>query len=205
VAPAESTEPTTSWADIAAHGYRSPRDDGREREAAAGQHSAQAGQGDGRHVEDRNAIQADNMQEPDVPSEPSEEPERKKSVQSDVTSITKAPNREEKRGEEDPMECVEVMADDTNPARDMLPPPQENQDVKMKEWDEMQKERGWQALGSGEVNRDGTQQNEERTALPASSPKRRKKMRTKSNGEQTPVRECSRTRNVPTAKNKQNN
>ena len=145
------------------------------------------------------------MQEPDVPSEPSEEPERKKSVRSDVTSITKAPNREEKRGEEDPMECVEVMADDTNPARDMLPPPQENQDVKMKEWDEMQKERGWQALGSGEVNRDGTQQNEERTALPASSPKRRKKMRTKSNGEQTPVRECSRTRNVPTAKNKQNN
>ena len=84
--------------------------------------SAQAGQGDGRHAEDRNAIQADNMQEPDVPSEPSEEPERKKSVRSDVTSITKAPNREEKRGDEDPMECVEVLADDTNPAGDMLPP-----------------------------------------------------------------------------------
>jgi hypothetical protein len=85
VAPAKSTEPTTSWADIAARGYRSPRDDGGESEASAGQHSAQAGQGDGRHAEDRNAIQADNMQEPDVPSKPSKEPERKKPVRSDVT------------------------------------------------------------------------------------------------------------------------
>jgi len=177
MAPAESTEPTTSWADIAARGYRIRRDDGGE--AAAGQHSAQAGQGAVRHAEHRNAIQADNMQEPDVPSEPSEEPERKKSVRSDVTSITKAPNREEKRGEEDPMECVEVMADDTNPAGDMLIPAQKNQDAK-KEWDETHKERGWQDLGSGEVDRDGTQQNEERTAPPASSPKR-KKMRTENN------------------------
>jgi len=172
-------------------------DDGGEREDAAGQHSAQAGHGDGRHAEDRNAIQADNMQEPNVPSEPSEESARKESVRSDVTSITKAANREEKRGEEDPMECVEVKPDGTNPAGDMLPPPQENQDAKTREWDETQKERGWQALRSGEVDRDGTQQNEERTARPASSPKRRKKMRTESSGERTPVRERSRTRNVP--------
>jgi hypothetical protein len=82
------------------------------------------------------------MQEPEVPSEPSEEPERKELVRSDVTSITKVPNREEKRGEEDPMECVEVTADDTNTAGDVLPPPQENQDAKTKTWDETQKERG---------------------------------------------------------------
>jgi len=37
VAPAESMEPTTSWADIAARGYRSPTNDGGEREAAAGE------------------------------------------------------------------------------------------------------------------------------------------------------------------------
>jgi hypothetical protein len=101
------------------------------------------------------------MQEPDVPSEPSEDPERKESFRSDVTSIKKAPNCEEKRGEDDPMECVEVMADDTIPAGDMLPPPRENQDAKTKEWDETQKKRGWQALGSEELDRDGTQQNEE--------------------------------------------
>jgi len=47
------------------------------------------------------------------------------------------------------MECVEVMAEHTNPAGDMLPPPQENHDAKTKEWDETQKERRWQALGSG--------------------------------------------------------
>ena len=73
VAPAESMVPSTSWADIAARGNRSPMDDGGEREDAAGQHSAQAGHGDGRHAEDRNAIQADNIQEPDVLWEPSEE------------------------------------------------------------------------------------------------------------------------------------
>jgi hypothetical protein len=112
------------------------------------------------------------MQEPDVPSEPSEEPERKESVRSDVTSITKAPNREEKRDEEDPMECVEVMAEDTNPAGNMLPPPRKNQDAKTKEWDETQKKRGWQVLGSGEVYRDGIQQN---PARPASSPKEERK------------------------------
>jgi hypothetical protein len=143
------------------------------------------------------------MQEPDVPSEPSEEPERKESVRSDVTSITKAPNREEKRGEEDRMKCVEVMAEDTNPVGYMLPPPRENHDAKTKEWDETQKQKGWQVFGSGEVDRNDTQQNEERTAPRASSPKRRKKMRTQSNGEGTPVSECSRTRNVPPAKNKQ--
>jgi hypothetical protein len=37
VAPAESTEPTTSWADIAARGYRSPTNDGGERKDAAGE------------------------------------------------------------------------------------------------------------------------------------------------------------------------
>jgi hypothetical protein len=36
------------------------------------------------------------------------------------------------------------------------------------------------------VDRDGTPQNEERTAPPASSPKKRKNMRTESNGERTP-------------------
>jgi hypothetical protein len=112
-------------------------------------HSAQVGQCDGRHAEDRSAIQADNIQEPDVLWEPSKEQERKESIRSDVTSTTKAPNREEKRGEEDPMQCVEVMAEHTNPAGDMLPPPQENHDAKTKEWDETQKERRWQAVGSG--------------------------------------------------------
>jgi len=57
------------------------------------------------------------------------------------------PRRE--AGRRGPMECVEVMAEHTNPAGDMLPPPQENHDAKTKEWDETQKERRWQALGSG--------------------------------------------------------
>jgi hypothetical protein len=105
-APTESTEPT-SWADIAARGYRSQRDDSGEREEAARQNRSQAEQENGRHTEDRTVIQAD-KQEPDVPSEPSEEPERKESVRSGVKM--KAPKHEEKRSEEDPTEGAVVMA-----------------------------------------------------------------------------------------------
>jgi hypothetical protein len=156
--------------------------------------SAQADQENGRHTEDRNVIQADNKQEPDVRSEPSEEPERKELIRSDVQSITKAPNSEEKRSEEDPMECGEVMEDDTNTTVVIPQPPPENKEAK--EWDETQKEGEWQTLGNEEKDRDGTKQNE-RTTPPTGSPKKRKKMKTENNGERKTVRERSVTRNIP--------
>jgi hypothetical protein len=56
------------------------------------------------------------------------------------------------------------MAENTKLAGDLLPHPKENQDAKTKEWDETQKERGWRVFGSWEVDRDDTQQKEERTA-----------------------------------------
>jgi hypothetical protein len=84
---AEATGPTTSWADIAVRGTRSPRDVGGEKEPGAGQ---QVGQGGGQHAGDGDVVQADNANATDVTSERRKRPDREDAGGRDVSSKAKA-------------------------------------------------------------------------------------------------------------------